>query len=263
MQIKNTSSVKPNVCTLITGVSGAGKTTLAGTIEGKTLIISAEAGLLSLQDKGIDFIEIEGSDLEKWQQFKEALSFAAKSDYDNIFIDSLSEVSDIIVSYAESEFPDAKNTMQKWGLYTATMKRFIRYVRDIQKNVFITTLQKTDKDEVGKRYYAPDVSGKMAEKMPAFFDLVLNIKVIQKDDEDIRVIQTFTDSGIVCKDRSGKLSRYEKPDLSLILKKIGGFNENKDKAINNIGDGKRVSKMEQSDKKIQSNPKLATKSDNN
>lgn len=231
MEVKNTSTIVPNICCLIVGQSGAGKTTLAGTLKGKTLVISAEAGLLSLQGKGVDFIEVEGADdVAKWGHFKKCLNFAVNSDYDNIFIDSLSEVSDYILALSDKEFPESKNTMQKWGYYSATMKKFIRFIRDIQKNVFMTTLQKTDKDEVGKRYYAPDVSGKMSEKMPAYFDLVLNMKILNQDDKQIRVLQTFSDSGIVCKDRSGKLDRFEKPDLSLILNKInGGIDEIKNR----------------------------------
>jgi len=248
MEVKNTSTVKPNICCLIVGQSSSGKTTLAGTLKGKTLVVSAEAGLLSLKDKAVDFVEVAGADdVAKWEHFRKCLIFAVNSDYDNIFIDSLSEISDYILALADKEFPEAKNTMQKWGYYSATMKKFIRFIRDIPKNVFMTTLQKTDKDEVGKRYYAPDVSGKMTEKMPAYFDLVLNMKILTKDDEQIRVLQTFSDSGVVCKDRSGKLNRYEKPDLSLILDKInGGINEIKNGKSDNGNDKKGTRQVSKS-----------------
>ncbi len=223
MQIKNTKDVKPSICALIAGNSGIGKTSLAKTLKGKTLILSSEAGLLPLQNHPIDFIEIEGKDdVAKWQHFVKALSFAAKSDYDNIFIDSLTEVSDLVLAHCEKQFPEEKNAFQRWGLYTATMKKMIRYIRDIPKNTFLVTLLKIDKDEVGKRFYAPDISGKMSDKAPAFFDLVFVMKSFQKGEEEIRVLQTFSDSGYVCKDRSGNLGKFEKPDLSLILNKIGG-----------------------------------------
>ena len=43
---------------LLYGNSGAGKTFLTSTLEGKTIILSAEAGLLSLQGYDIDAITI-------------------------------------------------------------------------------------------------------------------------------------------------------------------------------------------------------------
>jgi hypothetical protein len=127
-----------------------------------------------------------------------------------------------VYAYADSEFPDNKNTMQRWGLYTATLKSMVKFIRDIPKNVFIVSLQKTDKDDVGRRFYGADISGSLQAKLPAFFDVVLNLKIMQKEGEDIRVIQTFSDAGITCKDRSNTLDRYEKPNLGNILKKIGG-----------------------------------------
>ena len=52
---------------LIYGASGAGKTTACATAPGKTLIISMEAGLLSIKGaKNVDAIEVkEASDIEE------------------------------------------------------------------------------------------------------------------------------------------------------------------------------------------------------
>ncbi len=47
---------------LIYGESGTGKTTLAGTIDAKVLIVSAESGLLSLSGKQLDVVDITTDD---------------------------------------------------------------------------------------------------------------------------------------------------------------------------------------------------------
>jgi len=61
--IKNTSSIHTDgVKILIFGKSGVGKTSLVGTLEGKTLVLSAESGLLVLKDKNIDVIDINNID---------------------------------------------------------------------------------------------------------------------------------------------------------------------------------------------------------
>ena len=69
IEVKSTAEhASKNISMLIYGPSGFGKTTLAGTLTGKTLIISAEGGLLSLHNKEIDFIA------EKFASQKEELT---------------------------------------------------------------------------------------------------------------------------------------------------------------------------------------------
>jgi hypothetical protein len=45
----------------------------------------------------------------------------------------------------------------------------------------------------------------------------------KKDDQEIRALLTQNKDNILAKDRSGRLDMWEKPDLSLVIKKA--FNE--------------------------------------
>ena len=64
MQITKTSDISNHhIFALIVGASGAGKTTLASTLNNEeTLILSAESGLLSIKDSDIDVIQINNFD---------------------------------------------------------------------------------------------------------------------------------------------------------------------------------------------------------
>lgn len=224
MEIQNTADVQAKCFILIMGQSGIGKTYSASTLDGKTIILNLEGGLLSLKSHKVDFVTIEkgNSPIERWNNLKKLLSECAKSDYDNLFIDSLSEASDILLAASEENFPEDKKTMLKWGFYLDNMKAMIKFLRDIPKNVFVTTLLKTSKDELGRRFFTPDIHGQMAEKINAYFDVILCMHMLKTEDKEIRVLQTQPDNGYACKDRSGSLDKYEKPNLQNILTKIKG-----------------------------------------
>lgn len=229
MKVSNTKEIKPTkINALIYAPSGYGKTTLAKTLSGKTLVISLESGLLSLKDYDIDYIEVEGRlPDDKLSHLSEVISFAIKSDYDNIFIDSLTEIAQTFLDSAKKEYPDNKHTMLRFGRYNERLVQFIKYTRDLNKNVFYTSLEKVDKDEVGRRYHVPDLIGAIATKSPAYFDMVFSIIIHENEDEKQRRILTQPVDNYICKDRSGKLDAYEEPDLSKILNKIfkGVLNE--------------------------------------
>jgi len=218
MEVKSTKDIAPSkINALIYGQSGAGKTTLAGTLTGKTLLVSLESGLLSLRQSAVDYIEIEG---DKMNHLRKVLDFAKNSDYENIFIDSLTEVAQLFVDNAKKDYPEDRQTMKMWGRYSETVTAFIKYCRDMNKNVFFTALEKNTQDEVGRRFCLPEMQGSIASKCPAFFDFVFNLKIYKKEEEEVRALLTKNKETFICKDRSGKLNEYEKPDLQLIIDKV-------------------------------------------
>ena len=103
-----------------------------------------------------------------------------------------------------------------------------------------------------------DISGSMASKLPAYFDIVFNMRILTKDDQDIRVLQTVSDSGYICKDRSNTLNRFEKPDLGLILERIK--NEENDSRGNDVANAKGKTKAASGSEKVQGNSVGAIKS---
>jgi len=232
LEIKSTKDIKPDkINMLIVGESGAGKTTLAKTLKGKTLIISCESGLLSLMGSEIDFVEVDSKNsAANVEVLKNILSSKQINNYDNIYIDSLTEIADYFLAYAKKEYPEEKQTQKMYGYYKQILTGFIKYVRDMDKNVFFTSLQKTDKDESGIRWNLPDIKGSLAYSANGYFDFVFNLQVVKKDDKDIRALLTQNRQGFTCKDRSGKLDEWEKPNLGSII----------DKVFNNTGDVKNV-----------------------
>mgnify|MGYP000253535725 CR=1 FL=1 len=89
-EIKTTEGIGTDkVPVLIYVASSMGKTSLLGGLKGKTLIISAEGGLLVLRDKKIDVVEV--STMEEFGEVFLALR-DGELKYDNVAIDSLSEI---------------------------------------------------------------------------------------------------------------------------------------------------------------------------
>ena len=224
MKIQNTNTLKfTNFNCLIIGKSGVGKTTLAKTIFGKTIVVSLESGLLALKDCNIDYIEIAGiNGIEKVENFRSIIKSLSVSDYENIFIDSLSELAQCFVEVASNEFPEDSKALKKWGLYNEMMTKMVKFIRDMNKNVFFTCLEKTEKDEANRRFIVPDLPGSISHKLPQYFDCVLAYITFEKDGEKVRKLLTDSTQTYTAKDRSGKLLQLEEPDLSKIIEKIYG-----------------------------------------
>jgi phage nucleotide-binding protein len=201
---------------LVHAPAGSGKTRLCATTGGRTLILSAEAGLLSLRGHDIDVFTIKTiDDLEHaYNELK------ADTVYDWICLDSISEVSEVIL---QNELKETKDPRKAYGEMQNKMNWFIRAFRDIEKNVYMSSKQDRVKDEVtGQMLYGPMMSGqKLGASMPYFFDLVLALQT-WKDQDGVtqRALQTVRDGSYEAKDRSGVLDPAEPPDLSLIYRKI-------------------------------------------
>jgi len=221
ISIKSTAGLHTNgVKLLVYGLSGAGKTSLIKTLP-NPIILSAEGGLLSLSGSDIPFIEIGSiGDLKEaydWlTQSQEAMQFQS------VAIDSISEIGEVVLN---KEKKDSKDPRQAYGAMQEVMQDVIRQFRDLpSKNVYMTAKLEKAQDEVGNMLYYPSIpSNKAAQGLPYFFDEVLALRV-EKDNEGNthRALMCDSDSRWTAKDRSGKLSFWESPDLGLIINKIMG-----------------------------------------
>lgn len=234
MKIGTTSQdTLSSVKCLIYGLPGVGKTTLAGTVD-SALIISAEAGLIPLRDKSIDVIDIsigdDGSLIPRpmraqkvMEAYKFLLTDEARKRYKWVFIDSITEIAQNISEQCNQEFPDRKDSLVLWGEYNKRMRGLVKAFRDLPGyNVVVIALEVEDKDDIGRRFPAIDVPGKISQQMPQFFDIVMRAVSVQKEDKIARALLTQGGDKFIAKDRTGKLSAQEPMNFSTIFKKING-----------------------------------------
>jgi phage nucleotide-binding protein len=219
IKLMNTNDVGVHgVKLLVHGVAGAGKTTLIATLP-KPLVLSAEAGLLSIADSDIPFIDINTLD-----DLKEAYAYALehKDEYESICLDSISEIGEVVLS---AEKKKASDPRQAYGAMQEQMGDLIRAFRDLSGvNVYFSAKTEKSQDDLGKLMYAPSMPGnKMGQQLPYFFDEVLALRVEKDADGNVvRGLQTSPDGVWSAKDRSGKLEMWEAPDLGAVIKKIIG-----------------------------------------
>lgn len=206
---------------LVHGPTDAGKTRLCATLpHDETLIISAEAGLLSLRDVDIKAIEIDTvADLEEAYRFvtgsEEAKGFRW------IALDSITEIAERVLSDEKKRVNDPR---QAYGALIDHMGDLVKSFRDLAAfNVYMSCKQERVRDDAtGAMLYGPSMPGsKLGPALPYWFDEVFALrKHTDQDGNTTRALQTRGDAQYTAKDRSGSLQRYEDPDLSMIAEKI-------------------------------------------
>lgn len=217
------------------GQAGAGKTRLCATTGGPTVILSAEAGLLSLRDFDIPVIEVKSiQDVSEAYQFLHSSSEARHFEW--VCLDSISEIAEVVLA---SEKKATRDPRAAYGALQERMYDLIRAFRDLpEKNVYFSAKMATEKVDVvesrtagaitsnvvvGSRVsYAPSLPGaKLGQALPYFTDFVLALRIEKDaDGNSSRWLQTRSDESYIAKDRSGSLDPYEIPDLAAIAAKV-------------------------------------------
>lgn len=221
IKIKTTGNVHTNgVKVLVYGQAGAGKTSLIKTLPAP-IVLSAEGGLLSIQDADLPYIEITSS-----ADLMEAYEWLTSSDeargFQSVALDSISEIAEVVLN---GEKKATKDPRQAYGAMQEQMGDIIRAFRDLPGlNVYFSAKLEKSQDEMGRILYAPSMPGnKAGQSLPYFFDEVLALRV-EKDGEGNtqRALMCDSDGLWAAKDRSGKLATWEALDLGAIIAKIGG-----------------------------------------
>lgn len=221
IQLKKTGSLSADSGQkiLVYGQAGAGKTTLIRTLP-NPIVLSAEGGLLSIQDADLPYIEIGSMDdlREAW----EWLGADEGRQYASVALDSISEIAEVCLN---AEKKATKDPRQAYGAMQEQMADIIRAFRDLPgRHVLMTAKLEKSQDEMGRILYAPSMPGnKTGQSLPYFFDEVLALRVERDADGNTqRALMCDSDGLWLAKDRSGKLDAWEAPDLGAIIAKIGG-----------------------------------------
>ena len=220
INVKTTGSLSANgVKLLVYGQAGAGKTTLVATLP-SPIVLSAEGGLLSIQDANLPYIEITSMDA-----LKEAYQWLTESSeakgFQSVALDSISEIAEVVLNHEKKVNKDPRAA---YGAMQEQMADIIRAFRDLPgRHVYMSAKLEKTQDEMGRVLYSPSMPGnKTGQALPYFFDLVMALRV-EKDADGVaqRALMCDSDGLWQAKDRSGKLSAWEAPDLGAIISKIG------------------------------------------
>jgi len=220
IQLKKTGSLSAEgVKMLVYGAAGAGKTSLIKTLP-QPIVLSAEGGLLSIQDADLPYLEIASMDdlREAWVW----LGTAEGMGYQSVALDSISEIAEVCLN---TEKKATKDPRQAYGAMQEQMADVIRAFRDLPgRHVLMTAKLEKSQDEMARILYAPSMPGnKTGQSLPYFFDEVLALRVERDADGNTqRALMCDGDGSWLAKDRSGKLDAWESPDLGAIIAKIGG-----------------------------------------
>ena len=215
LEIKNTKDIAGKaVNIMIYGISSAGKTSLLSGLSGKTLIISAEGGLLVLKDSAIDVVEVKNIDelAEVYTLLK-----SKEYDYENVAIDSLTEIADMIVNDLDSleYYQDPKNAFVLWKDYSKKLIKIVKMFRDLDANVIFTALEDTVEDN-GALTKNASVQGKKAQgKLISIQDEFYRLHI---NKEGKRILSTDSTNFFLAKSRAGLFEKeYEVEQGSTIL----------------------------------------------
>lgn len=203
--------------------AGAGKTTLCSTMP-DPIIISAEAGLLSLGDKDIPVINIANfDDLDDAYKFV-AYAHEARH-FQSVCLDSGTEIGEQCLSKLKAKFNDPRRAYG--DMQDEIIKRF-KWFRDLSgKHVYFSFKSAATKDDVtGVTNYGPSMPGqKVGPALTYLFDEMFSLEVGQMQNPDgsktdFRFLRTRLGMQYEAKDRSGALDEFERPDLAWVINKI-------------------------------------------
>jgi hypothetical protein len=216
------------------GGAGAGKTRAIKSLAADghmTLVLSAEAGLLSLKKK-------EEGDDESWRKrvkvkqiktiddLADAFSTLEGGDhpYTWVVLDSFSEIAEVCFSAAMAANKDKRAAYSDFG---DQIMNVARGFRNLPIGVYMTAKEeaKTDKATGRVTFHPSTPWDKISAQLPFLFDECFRLVIIENPEtkEPDRWILTQLDGKSVgVKDRSGALDPYESPDLGAIVRKIQG-----------------------------------------
>lgn len=211
---------------IVYGDPGAGKTVLAGSADAvpemrPVLFIDVEGGTFSIRER---FPDVHVVRVQSWSDMQKVYDqlYAKKTEYQTVVLDSLTEIQkfsmytimDAVYKRDSERDPDVPS-MREWGKNIEQIRKLVRAFRDLEMHTIFTALAKTDKDaKTGASRTKPSLSGKLADEVAAFVDIVGFQYTKVKDDRLVRYLLTAQHERFVAKDRSDNLpATIEEPTM--------------------------------------------------
>lgn len=233
LPIYRVSQAEPRVNMLVYGESGVGKTRLAGSADAvpalrRVLLIDVEGGTLSLRDVYPDVDTVRVKSWVEMQSVYDAL-YSGRYDFNTIIIDSLTEIQKMsmdgimrkLVEEYEERSADVPG-LREWNINLEQTRKFVRAFRDLPMNTVFTSLVKSDKNpRTGAIKRKPSLSGKLADEVAGFLDIVVYMYAKEIDGENKRLLLCTSTEDTVAKDRSNNLPvTMEDPTMASIWKAL-------------------------------------------
>lgn len=229
LPVTKVSEQSPYFNMLIYGESGSGKTTMAGSSDEipemrRVLFIDVEGGTLSLRHA---YPNVETVRVRSWNEMQEVYNelYLGNHEYTTIVVDSLTETQklsmDKIMRKLVEEYEERDGDVpgiREWNINIEQTRKFVRAFRDLPVNTIFTSLVKTDKNmRTGALKRKPSLSGKVADEVSGFLDIVTYLYVKEVDGVNKRMLLCGQTEDTVAKDRTAKLKTIiEDPSMSSI-----------------------------------------------
>lgn len=187
---------------LIYGIPGMGKTTLLGMLPGKTLILDIDRGTRVLSDcENVDIVRVS-EDLHEIAEILKELQ--KKCDYQNVAIDSLSELErGLLAYYGRQGKNDGVPGIQDYGRANIKIVDWCRQFRILPCNVFFTAWEEQEEiiAATGEKFTQarPLIRDKIVDNICGLCDIVGQIVTSAKDGE--RYVRLEGSNNAVAKDR--------------------------------------------------------------
>lgn len=237
LPVYRVSDTEPRINMLVYGLSGVGKTRLAGSADAvpdlrRTLLIDIEGGTLTLRDI---YPDVEAVRVKSWAEMQLVYNalYDGKHDFTTLIVDSLTEVQKLsmdgimrkLVEEYEERSADVPG-LREWNINLEQTRKFVRAFRDLPMNTIFTALEKSDKNpRTGALKRKPSLSGKLGDEVAGFLDIVAYLYAKEIDGENKRILLCGQTEDVVAKDRSNKLPMtMEDPTMGKIWETLNKEN---------------------------------------
>lgn len=202
------------------GPPGSGKTPIANTAPRPVMCV-VEPGMLSMRNSNVP--AWEAYDANRIDEFFDWLFKANDAkQFDTVIIDSISQLAEVILVQELARNKDGRKA------YGEMSRRVMKIVNDLyympQKHIYLIAKQ-TVVDEGGVMTKKPFFPGQdLNVKIPHMYDEIVHIALasVPGQPKPVIAIRCQPSFDIMARDRSGKLSEFEPPDLTMLFNKCLG-----------------------------------------